>query len=62
MKRICVFALGLSLLNMIGCGSENAQKETSTKEAQSALDKSLSKEEQERLKASASSFNFKGAK
>jgi len=62
MKRICVFALGLLLLSMIGCGSESAQKETSTKEAQSALDKSLSKEEQERLKASASSFNFKGAK
>jgi hypothetical protein len=47
---------------LFGCGSETAQKETTMKEAQSALDKSLSKEEQERLKASASSFNFKGAK
>jgi hypothetical protein len=47
---------------LFGCGSETAQKETTMKEAQIALDKSLSKEEQERLKASASSFNFKGAK
>ena len=62
MKRICFLVVGLSLWCLFGCGSETAQKETTMKEAQSALDKSLSNEEQERIKASASSFNFKGAK